>query len=539
MNTLYLGNNEKDIETAANIIANGGLVAMPTETVYGLSANALSGKAVEKIFLAKGRPMDNPLIVHIAEIDDIEKFNLVSEFPEKARLLAEKFWPGPLTIIMKKSDVIPVEVSAGLDTVAIRLPSHKTARELIKKSNTVLAAPSANRSGSPSPTSAQHVMNDLSDRIDAVIDGGECAVGVESTVITLAADVPRILRPGYITLEDIESVIGHTEVDNAVLMQIEKNAKVSSPGMKYKHYSPKAKVILVKGESKRFVDFVNRKYEHDKTVCAICYDNEKEYLNSKCITIGSESNYIEQAHNLFSSLRDVDTMDDVKTVYAHCPKTDGISMALYNRLIRAAAFEVIDLSFNIVGLTGPTGSGKSEVAKVFKELGFYVIDADKTARDAVKDRELLDELAKAFSNEILDENGNLLRKKLAEFAFSTQENTEKLNSITHPKIMSLIRDEAYKKSNGNKNILLDAPTLFEAGADKICTTVICVLSDSDKRKERIISRDNLSEKDADIRQSAQKDDKFFTSKSDFVIHNNSSLDDLKSQAEKIIRKVTI
>lgn len=343
MNTLLLGNTKEDISTAATFLRQGGVVAMPTETVYGLAADALNGDAVRKIFLAKRRPMDNPLIVHISDISDIERFNLVSDFPEKAKKLAEKFWPGPLTIIMKKSDIIPDEVSAGLDTVAIRLPSHNTARELIKASTTVLAAPSANKSGSPSPTTAQHVMNDLNGSIDAVVDGGMCDVGVESTVITLATSTPRLLRPGLVTVEEIEEVIGHIDVDNAVLFKLEIDEKVASPGMKYKHYAPKAKVVLIKSTSDAFISFVNKQYESDNTVGAICYDEDVSKLNSKTISIGKSDDAKAQAHLLFDALRQVDELDNISTVYAHCPEKSGVSMALYNRLIRAASFEVISI----------------------------------------------------------------------------------------------------------------------------------------------------------------------------------------------------
>ena len=343
MNTLLLGSKTEDIKIAADFLKDGGVVAMPTETVYGLAADALNGDAVKKIFLAKRRPMDNPLIVHISEIEDIERFNLVSDFPEKAKKLAEHFWPGPLTIIMKKSDVIPDEVSAGLPTVAIRLPSHKVARSLIKESSTVLAAPSANRSGSPSPTTAQHVLNDLSGDIEAVVDGGMCDVGVESTVITLATKTPRLLRPGLVTVEEIEEVIGHIDVDHAVLFKLESDQKVSSPGMKYKHYAPKAKVVLINGDSDSFINFVNNEYEKDNTVGAICYDEDIKHLKAKTIPIGKSDDLQAQAHLLFDALRQVDELDCFTTVYAHCPTKTGVGMALYNRLIRAASFEVFDL----------------------------------------------------------------------------------------------------------------------------------------------------------------------------------------------------
>ncbi|MBQ8539416.1 MAG: threonylcarbamoyl-AMP synthase [Ruminococcus sp.] len=343
MNTLLLSSSKEDIKTAAQFIKDGSIVGMPTETVYGLAADALNGGAVKKIFLAKRRPMDNPLIVHISEIEDIERFNLVSDFPVKAKALAQHFWPGPLTIIMNKSDIIPDEVSAGLSTVAIRLPSHRVARELIKASGTVLAAPSANRSGSPSPTTAQHVMNDLSGDISAVVDGGMCDVGLESTVITLATKTPRLLRPGLVTVEEIEKVIGKIDVDHAVLFKLESDQKVSSPGMKYKHYAPKAKVVLLNGESEKFISFVNNAFEKDNTVGVICYDEDVESVNAKTIPIGKTDDLQTQAHLLFDALRQVDELDCFTTVYAHCPVKTGVGMALYNRLIRAASFEVIDL----------------------------------------------------------------------------------------------------------------------------------------------------------------------------------------------------
>ena len=279
---MILGADE--VEKAAQIIKNGGLVAMPTETVYGLAADALNGNAVANIFKAKGRPMDNPLIVHISDISQIT--GLVREFPENARRLAEKFWPGPLTIILPKSDNIPDEVSAGLDTVAVRFPSHPVAKALIGAS-CPLAAPSANLSGSPSPTTLRHVIDDMNGRIDAIIDGGDCAVGVESTVITLAEVKPRILRPGGITAEQIRSVIGETDIDAAVTAPLADGQKASSPGMKYKHYSPKAEVILLDGSDDDFAEYILNEYD-DKTA-VLCYNEEKDVLPCMCIPVGEKN----------------------------------------------------------------------------------------------------------------------------------------------------------------------------------------------------------------------------------------------------------
>lgn len=342
MTTEYLRDTPADIERAAEILRGGGLVGIPTETVYGLAANALNGEAVAGIFRAKGRPMDNPLIVHIAEIDDIQRFSLAREIPDAARELAKRFWPGPLTIILRKGDAVPDEVSAGLDTVAIRLPAHPAARRIIREAGTPLAAPSANLSGSPSPTTAAHVMNDLNGKIDAVLDGGACDVGVESTVITLATDIPTVLRPGGVTVEQLRGALGEVAVDSAVLHKLEEGRAAASPGMKYKHYAPKANVVLLKCTDEEFIGYVAER--GGRGVAALCCDEDVEALRGvKTVSLGKRGDYEAQAHNLFDSLRRVDGYGDVVTVYARLPHTDGVGMAVYNRLIRAAGFEVIDL----------------------------------------------------------------------------------------------------------------------------------------------------------------------------------------------------
>lgn len=341
MNTQLLTPKKENIDSAAEILRNGGLVGMPTETVYGLAANALDEKAVSSIFVAKGRPSDNPLIVHISCVEEIEKYGLVRDFPESAKKLSDAFWPGPLTIIMPKGEAVPFVTTGGLDSVAIRLPSHEVAREIIKAAGCPLAAPSANLSGSPSPTTAQHVFEDLKDRIPLIIDGGSSDVGLESTVITLCTEIPTVLRPGKITLEELREVLGEVNLSDAVLEKLKEGEEAASPGMKYRHYAPKAKVYLVKGDDKRFLDFVNSKDKNSTAV--LCYNSDKEFLKVKYISLGEKDDYDTQAHNLFSSLREADTIEGIETVYVRCPKTEGLSLALFNRLIRAAAFEVITL----------------------------------------------------------------------------------------------------------------------------------------------------------------------------------------------------
>ncbi|MBQ9516343.1 MAG: threonylcarbamoyl-AMP synthase [Ruminococcus sp.] len=531
MNTLHLTNSQQDIATAAAVLRDGGLVAMPTETVYGLAANALDGNAVRRIFEAKGRPMDNPLIVHIAEIADIERLGLVREFPETARKLAEAFWPGPLTIIMDKGSVIPDEVSAGLSTVAIRLPSHPDARRLIRESGLPLAAPSANTSGKPSPTTAQHVIDDMDGRIEAVIDGGACDVGVESTVITVATDIPRILRPGIITREEIAAVIGDVEVDKAVLNKLENNERASSPGMKYKHYAPRATVILVRGTDEKFIGFVNRCQKRDGNVAALCYTEDIGKIDAPVISLGSENDQKQQAQALFDALRAVDEIDGVEVVYAHCPSADGVGMALYNRLIRAAAFRVIDLpDKRIIGLSGQTGAGKSEVAGMLRELGAGIVSADVAAREAVEEADVKAALCAAFGD-VLNPDRSLNRARVARIAFSSEKNLKTLNSITHPRIVEIMLRKAAECEQDI--VIFDAPQLFEAHADVFCEKIICVLSDREKRLERIVRRDNLVKEEAELRMSVQFDERFFIDRSDSIIYNNGSVEELRARVKEV------
>lgn len=339
METVLLHNTEADIARAGELLRSGGLVAIPTETVYGLAANALDGGAVAKIFAAKGRPQDNPLIVHISELSQWRQ--LVSEIPPHAMALAKEYWPGPLTIILPKSDIIPDEVSAGLDTVAVRFPSMRTARKIIDAAGVPLAAPSANLSGSPSPTCARHTMDDMHGRIDAVLDGGNCNFGVESTVITLATEVPRLLRPGAVTPEELREVLGEIEVDEAVMGQLKEGVKAASPGMKYKHYSPRAEVTIVKSDLAAFCKFAE-KANNQQGVFALCFDGEQEKIPLPCVTYGREDDSLTQSHRLFTALRELDEQG-AKVVYARCPSTEGVGMAVYNRLLRAAGFSVLTL----------------------------------------------------------------------------------------------------------------------------------------------------------------------------------------------------
>jgi len=326
------------IDLAARVLREGGLVAFPTETVYGIGANAMDPDAVARIFQAKGRPQDNPLIVHIAELEQLDP--LVREAPEPARALARVYWPGPLTMVLPRSGIVPDIVSAGLDTVAVRMPSLPLARELIRRSGVPVAAPSANRSGRPSPTTAGHCIADLDGRVEVILDGGPCPVGVESTVISLAGEGPRLLRPGAVTLAQLEQVLGKVWVDPAVLHHLEDDAKVSSPGMKYKHYAPKAQIVLVSGPVDEFAAFMDA--HGSKGTYALVFDEDLDKVPPPCLSYGPERDSEAQARALFAVLRRLDDLGATK-VYARTPAKSDVGMAVYNRLVRAAAFTEIVL----------------------------------------------------------------------------------------------------------------------------------------------------------------------------------------------------
>lgn len=336
-NTKLLCADENGIAEAAKLIGSGEVVGMPTETVYGLAANALNENAVKKIFEAKGRPADNPLIVHIARLDDI--FMLCTDIPQNALKIAKALWPAPLTLILPKRDIIPDVTSGGLDTVGIRMPDCKIALKLIEKSGAPLAAPSANTSGKPSPTSAAHVFDDMQGKIPAIIDGGECSVGVESTVICFEGNNVRILRPGFITADDLKPFCDEVIIDKNVLQELDENARAASPGMKYKHYSPKCEVFLVEASSDAFFEYA--KHNAAPNDYLMIFDGDINTTDIKSITYGA--NERQNAEQIFACLRKADELG-AKRAFVRAPSKEGIGLAVYNRLIRAAGFKVITLN---------------------------------------------------------------------------------------------------------------------------------------------------------------------------------------------------
>ncbi len=333
--TQLLAADERGIAAAEQLLSKGEVVAVPTETVYGLAAAAFHEQAVKRIFMAKGRPADNPLIVHVANLKMV--YPLVVEVPKQLDKLAAKFWPGPLTIVMKKSGLIPDVVTCGLDTVAIRMPSHPAMKRLIEVCGYPLAAPSANTSGKPSPTTAAHVLDDLDGKIPLILDGGSCAVGVESTVVSLAGEVPVLLRPGAVTLAQLRAVLGEVKVAAGVSEPPPDGEKPLSPGMAHTHYSPKARVILTIGDGAAFVKFCAENRTED--AYALCFEPEGAACGLPFESLGETEDAVSAQNRVFAALRDCDEKG-AQVIFARLPSDDGSWLAVYNRLQRSAGFDV-------------------------------------------------------------------------------------------------------------------------------------------------------------------------------------------------------
>ncbi|MBR3996034.1 MAG: threonylcarbamoyl-AMP synthase [Clostridia bacterium] len=338
--------NPRDINNlkiAADVVRNGGLVAFPTETVYGLGANALDGEAVKKIFEVKGRPQDNPLISHLASAEDISKYAYTDDnkyFDKIAQL-----FPAPLTVILRKRPEIPTTVTAGLPNAGFRIPENLVARKFIELAGVPIAAPSANISGKPSPTKAEHVIEDLFGKVDVIIDGGPCNVGVESTIVSLATEPPVLLRPGAVTLETLSLLLGQVQISRSILSEMNDDETAAAPGMKYKHYAPASPVTLIMGNDEKAIAYINKRCETEN-LAILCYDEDVSYITEcrNVFTIGKAGDPMQQARSIFDALRATDECSFITGVIARCPESkDGVNLAIYNRLLKASGFNVIKL----------------------------------------------------------------------------------------------------------------------------------------------------------------------------------------------------
>ena len=334
---------DEELAEAAQILRDGGLVAFPTETVYGLGANALNEEAAKKIYAAKGRPSDNPLIAHISCMEELEP--LVKEIPEAGRKLAEAYWPGSLTMIFPKSSIVPYGTTGGLETVAVRMPSDPVANRLIHLAKVPVAAPSANTSGRPSPTTAQHVWQDMNGRIEMILDGGPVGIGVESTIVDVSGEVPTLLRPGVVTMEMLEKTVGHVEIDPAIQGPPTADFHPKAPGMKYRHYAPHAQMTLVEGEAEAVANKINELVkeglEQNLRVGVICTDESRSsYPDGLVRSVGERAKEETIAHNLFAVLREFDDLD-VDVIYSESFSKDHLGQAIMNRLTKAAGYHIL------------------------------------------------------------------------------------------------------------------------------------------------------------------------------------------------------
>ena len=491
------------IEKAAAILRRGGLLGIPTETVYGLGADGLNEDAVRRIFLAKGRPQDNPLILHVPDAGWLER--CCTDIPPAAYALAERFWPGPLTMILPRRDCVPLRTTGGLDTVGVRCPDHPVTRAIISAADTPVAAPSGNTSGRPSPTCARHMMEDMMGKIDGIVDGGDCAVGVESTILDLTVQPPRLLRPGGLPLEELEAVLGEVAVDKAVRQRLGDGEKAKAPGMKYRHYAPRAAVTVVTGTPRRSAAYIREHLPAGAGV--ICFDEYAPLFAGHIVhRLGSQEDKLAQAQHVFDALRTFDDTD-VTAIFAQCPDESGLGLAVGNRLKKAAGFHTVDVSPLVIGFTGPTGAGKTSALRALERLGGLVLDCDAVYHDLLRtDSTLRDAITGAFG-QVFAPDGTLDRQRLGTVVFSDPAALDTLNRIIYARLpRELLRrmDESSAPVVG-----IDAINLVESGLCRLCRRTVAVLAPSEQRVRRIMARDGIPEEYARLRVQAQKDDEFY------------------------------
>lgn len=501
------------VRDAAAILRRGGLLGIPTETVYGLGADALNEDAVSRIFLAKGRPQDNPLIIHVPDASWLERY--CRDVPPAAYQLAERFWPGPLTIILPRRDIVPLQTTGGLETVGVRCPNHPVTLAIIEAAGVPIAAPSGNTSGRPSPTTAAHMIEDMDGRIDGIVDGGPCTVGVESTIIDLTVTPPRLLRPGGLPLESLRQVLGEVAVDKAVTGLLAAGERPRAPGMKYRHYAPHAPVTVVTGEPERSARRIQGLLSD--TAGVICFDEYAPLFPGHIIhKLGPAADKSAQARHVFDALRTFDGTD-VTEIFAQCPDDGGLGLAVANRLKKAAGFHLIDADRPlIVGLTGGTGAGKTSALAALEDLGGTVLDCDAVYHQMLRTDPALREAITAAFGPVFCPNGSLDRQKLGTLVFSDHAALDRLNAIVY----EYLPPELLRRAQGHTLVGLDAISLMESGLGRLCACTVAVLAPAEDRVRRIMARDGISEDYARLRISAQQPDVFYRERCSHILENN-------------------
>ena len=520
------------IADAAAILRRGGLLGIPTETVYGLGADALNEDAVRRIFEAKGRPQDNPLIIHVPSADWLARY--CRDVPPAAYRLAERFWPGPLTMILPRRDIVPLRTTGGLETVGVRCPDHPVTLAIIEAAGVPVAAPSGNTSGRPSPTTARHMMDDMLGKIDGIVDGGPCAVGVESTIIDLTVQPPRLLRPGGLSLEALEQVLGEVAVDDAVRRKMGEGERPRAPGMKYRHYAPRAAVTVVTGPACRSAAYIQTHLPEGAGV--ICFDEYAPLFAGHIVhRFGAADDKLAQAQHVFDALRTFDDTD-VPEIYAQCPDESGLGLAVSNRLKKAAGFHTVDVSPLVIGITGPTGAGKTSALRALERLGGLVLDCDAIYHRLLRtDTALRAAITDAFGP-VFGPDGTLDRQKLGAVVFADPAALDRLNAIIYE---HLPRELLRRIDDTDAPLVgIDAINLVESGLSRLCRRTVAVLAPAETRVRRIMARDGIPEDYARLRVQAQKPDEFYrTHCTDVLVNDAGSPSDFEQTAYQRLQHI--
>lgn len=525
-------NGENEIKEAAEILRSGGLLGIPTETVYGLGANALDEDAVLHIFQAKGRPQDNPLILHVPDVTWLERY--CAQVPDTAYRLAEAFWPGPLTMILPRKPIVPLRTTGGLDTVGVRCPDHPVTRAIIQAAGVPVAAPSGNTSGRPSPTNAADMLEDMDGKIDGIVDGGACRVGVESTIIDLTVTPPRLLRPGGLPLEDLRRILGEVAVDKAVTQKVTGSEPPRAPGMKYRHYAPHAPVTVVTGDPDRSAAYIRSVLQAGEGV--ICFEEYTGlFPGCEVQSLGASADPAQQAHRVFDALRRFDSTL-VTAIYAQCPDDIGLGLAVGNRLKKAAGFHIVDadrLPQAVIGITGGTGSGKTSALRALERLGGRIIDCDAVYhRELRQNPALRADITAAFGDVFAGEE--LDRQKLGAVVFSDPAALNRLNQIVYLHLLPVIRREM----QGHLIVGLDAISLFESGLADLCGATVGITAPMEDRVRRIMARDSITEDYARLRVTAQQPDDYYTAHCGHILENHAQTPaEFEAVAEKFFKNL--
>ena len=515
--TLHTVEDKESIAQAADILSRGGLLAIPTETVYGLGANGLDENAVLHIFEAKGRPQDNPLILHIPDASWLTRY--CEDVPETAYRLAERFWPGPLTMILKKKPCVPLRTTGGLETVGMRCPDHAVTRAIIEKAGVPVAAPSANTSGRPSCTTAEHVREDMWGKIDGIVDGGPCEVGVESTIIDLTVTPPQLLRPGGLPLESLRDALGEVTVDKAVTQKMNDGEKPRAPGMKYRHYAPKAPVTVVTGGAKASARYLLTHAGEKSGI--ICFDEFTRLFDGHIVhPLGASGDKRAQAQHVFDALRTFDETN-VGEIWAQCPDSKGLGLAIGNRLKKAAGFHVEDADDGkiVIGITGGTGAGKTSLLRALQKQDACVLDCDRIYHEMLgSDESLRAALRKAFGGAIFRADGSVDVHAIGLIVFHDKEKLSELDAIVRAHVP---RECARRMAASDKQLIgLDAIKLIECGLGAICDATVAVTAPEEVRVKRIMARDSITEDYARSRVAAQQRAEYFRTRCDYEFVND-------------------